>query len=991
MTPYFNDPLFKKMSKNLPKEHPINNLLKKIIENVELGKSLFKQGKYCGAEKSFLEAVKLDAKSEQAYFGLGQIYYIQNKLPEAEKAFKKAISVNNDNKYAYIELGKALLEQGKYDESEKSFLKAVKLDPRSEEVHYELGKVYWTRDRLPDAGKELKKAARINEKNKNTALLLAKVYKKGNKYVPALQIFLKLISPGDDNKAIYAEIESLYTNTGKYDLAINGYKEAIKRGIDDLWVYAALAKAYVLKGEYDSAIKEYKKAIEKGADGENMHLEIAQAYYKNGQYDIAREKFNRIKNMPPSIDVLYMLLDISRKLKKESGFEYIKKEEISISKEEYDNAVKECKEAVKGGDEGVDVRLKIAGAYYRNKQYGLAIEEYAKAQKLSPSLETLRLMAQIYKKLKKFDLCINTGYEYIKRENEEDSSYNKKLIKTFSARRKNGDVEKELTVKIIRTPYFEGKQKDGFEKKQEYEINYCMLLPLGIARIVSYLKSNGIKVDQDDLYIKVNHSNMFASVQEKIDGEVFFDEKRIKDYAQGKDDQYIEEMLEKVEKKTKLEGYKVILVSLPEIIGNTSGYMFLLSFARYLKKKYNPVIIAGGTMVNDFINYDLKDIDFIIKGKGEKPLFILLTALKYKIDIAEIPGISIGNNGKLITTSLHSKLDVIPDFTGLPMPLYKYRNKRKLDDEGDKEIKDINNEFNKSKILVSPFMFMEGCSHECAFCTDSASNILLSLDPARSVEYLGKLNKKYGIKYFLFLNNTINLSKKYINEFCDEIISSELKILWSDCARADNLDRETLVKMRKAGCIRLVYGMETASPKLLKYIDKEINLKRLKNILSWTDEAGIWTGIEIISGFPHETKEDLDMTVDFLRKNKSYINNIYYNIFYLIRKSRFDLFHERYGIENIFDLDTYQYTRRELKGLNRVGFDEAGGFKWKDKIRQMTAGYDYVVNKTYKYNSYLQAYEMEHFLFYLYSKFKKKNEIVRIFNKVSKAYHCCPM
>lgn len=233
------------------------------------------------------------------------------------------------------------------------------------------------------------------------------------------------------------------------------------------------------------------------------------------------------------------------------------------------------------------------------------------------------------------------------------------------------------------------------------------------------------------------------------------------------------------------------------------------------------------------------------------------------------------------------------------------------------------------------------------------------------------MNEEFGLKYFFFLHNTINLSKKYINEFCDEIIKANLDILWSDCARADNLDRDTLLKMRKAGCVRLVYGLETASPRLMKYIDKQINLKQLENILSWTDEAGIWSGIEIICGFPHETKEDMDMTIEFLNRNKKNIDQMYYNIFYLTYGSRMHVAPERYGLENLSQTDTFKYDRMQVKGLTRISFDEKDSLKWEDKLKQMTECFDHTVEET---NTKIACpcFEMEHLLFYLYSKTVKK-------------------
>ncbi|MCB4791362.1 MAG: tetratricopeptide repeat protein [Elusimicrobia bacterium] len=790
----------------------------------------------------------------------------------------------------------------------------------------EQGKASAREGRYAEAEEEFKEAIKIDAKSEAAHQELGKVYYIQNRLSEAEEELGKAIKINKKNRNTQLLLAKVYSAENKYVPALDAFFKLISPGMDNTGIYTEIEIVYGISKEYDKAIKGYKEVIARGVDDGRIHIALAKVY---------------------------------------------------VHKEEYGNAIVEYKKAMERGGDDINVHLDIARAYYKNAQHNLAIEECAKVQETAPSLEALRIMIQVYKKLKNFDLCIQTGNEYIKMENEKDKEYNKKLLAIFSVNKINRGREKELTVKIIRTPYF--------EKKPEDKLDYCLLPPIGIARIASYLMSNGIKVDKDDLYIKVNHDNMFGNERDRIDREVFFDEKRVLEYVQGKDDIDIESIFKKTEERTKLEGYNVILISLPAIVGNTSGYMFVLSFARYLKGKYNPVIIIGGLddTVVDMIRYDNKNIDFIIKGKGEKPLFMLLSALKYGIDVRKIPDISIENDGKLIATDLHSKLDVVPDFSGLPLELYEYKSRCKPDDKYDDEAKEVVNGFNNSKVMVSPFVMTEGCSYECAFCGDSFRDIIFSLTPKRVVEHIRTLNERYGTKYIFFLNNTINLSKKYMNEFCDEIINSGLDILWSDCARADNLDRDTLLKMRKAGCIRLIYGMETASPRLLRYIDKQINLKRLEDILSWTDEAGIWTGIEIICGFPGETKEDIKMTVEFLNKNKKHVNTIFNNIFYLIGGSKMFLYAGKYGIRNIIKTDTYKYERDRLRGVSRNAFDEADGLKWEDKLKQMSDAYDYMQKITNSNSNYLTDYDAEHMLFYMYSKYKDKKEIVRIFDKLS--------
>src|SRR4030066_1785920 len=113
-------------------------------------------------------------------------------------------------------------------------------------------------------------------------------------------------------------------------------------------------------------------------------------------------------------------------------------------------------------------------------------------------------------------------------------------------------------IKIVKLPSF-------YEKHQLYstELNCVLLPPLALGQIVSYLKKRGIDIDQDDLYIKVHYDNKYSnSPEDKIDESLFFDEERIVKYYKGDEDKYLDMNMEKVIKKSKFDGYKIILLSI---------------------------------------------------------------------------------------------------------------------------------------------------------------------------------------------------------------------------------------------------------------------------------------------------------------------------------------------------------------------------------------------------------------------------------------------
>jgi hypothetical protein len=276
-----------------------------------------------------------------------------------------------------------------------------------------------------------------------------------------------------------------------------------------------------------------------------------------------------------------------------------------------------------------------------------------------------------------------------------------------------------------------------------------------------------------------------------------------------------------------------------------------------------------------------------------------------------------------------------------------------------------------------PFRFIKGCTNKCIFCASSYGGLIHVVDPKTVACWLEDLQTRYNPTGYLFLNDTLNISKKYLDQLCNEIIKRKLNILWSDCVRVDRLDKNSIYKMRDAGCIRMVFGMETASRRLLDYIDKDIDLKQLEDMLYWADKAGIWTGIEIISGLPYEKEKDVEETLSFLKQNREYIDALYYNAFNIKDTSLIHTYPERYGITNVFEISSYEDG---FSTFVKYGFDEIKGLKWSEKRKQIISALNKIVESFGE--SPFPEHEYEQFLFFLYSKYNDKRTIRTLFYSV---------
>jgi len=87
---------------------------------------------------------------------------------------------------------------------------------------------------------------------------------------------------------------------------------------------------------------------------------------------------------------------------------------------------------------------------------------------------------------------------------------------------------------------------------------------------------------------------------------------------------------------------------------------------------------------------------------------------------------------------------------------------------------------------------------------------------------------------------------------CDVIIGSKLDLFWKASVRPDNLDKELLDKMKKAGCVYLQFGIESGSPAILKNMGKGFVPEKASRVLKESHSAGIINYINIDYSIVHK-------------------------------------------------------------------------------------------------------------------------------------------
>jgi radical SAM superfamily enzyme YgiQ (UPF0313 family) len=223
----------------------------------------------------------------------------------------------------------------------------------------------------------------------------------------------------------------------------------------------------------------------------------------------------------------------------------------------------------------------------------------------------------------------------------------------------------------------------------------------------------------------------------------------------------------------------------------------------------------------------------------------------------------------------------LPDFDGLPLDLYLAPH------------------------LVLPLLTAHGCYHgDCAFCNVGygRSGHFKPVQPALVVEQMQALQRKYGVRHIFFADEAMTPhSMREMSKLLEaHTQNGGAPIHWCGCMRFEKaITGELLEKMSAAGCRMILFGLETASPRMIELMDKGTKRETMSRILKESTAAGIWNHTFFFFGFPTETLEDAQDTVNFVFEHGEVIHSGSPGEFVLERYSPVHLAPQEFGVQRV--------------------------------------------------------------------------------------------
>lgn len=113
----------------------------------------------------------------------------------------------------------------------------------------------------------------------------------------------------------------------------------------------------------------------------------------------------------------------------------------------------------------------------------------------------------------------------------------------------------------------------------------------------------------------------------------------------------------------------------------------------------------------------------------------------------------------------------------------------------------------------------------------------------------------------------------FMRAVAEELVRRRSGIRWSSEFTLDkDLDRSTLDTFAASGCLMLMFGVESASPRVLRLMKKGTLADRTERIIKDCREAGIGVLLHLMVGYPGETAAELEETILFVEQMRSWVD-----------------------------------------------------------------------------------------------------------------------
>jgi p-methyltransferase len=187
------------------------------------------------------------------------------------------------------------------------------------------------------------------------------------------------------------------------------------------------------------------------------------------------------------------------------------------------------------------------------------------------------------------------------------------------------------------------------------------------------------------------------------------------------------------------------------------------------------------------------------------------------------------------------------------------------------------------------------CAFACSFCDYPVRVGALTLASVETVEReLQKLSRR-GVKNVVFIDDTFNVPIPRFRELCRMMIRNKFDFEWYSYFRCSQIkDDLTFDLMKESGCRAVFLGIESGDPTVLENMNKKAQAEQYRHGLAQLHKRGILTFASFIVGFPGETQQTVQNTIDFINDTQPVLYRA--EPWYYVQRSPIQKEREKYAL-----------------------------------------------------------------------------------------------
>ncbi len=295
----------------------------------------------------------------------------------------------------------------------------------------------------------------------------------------------------------------------------------------------------------------------------------------------------------------------------------------------------------------------------------------------------------------------------------------------------------------------------------------------------------------------------------------------------------------------------------PGVIGISAlSYLSSLdakSLTEELREYTDVPVIWGGPAPSSLPEMYLRDgkPDFVMLGEGEYTWLAVAEALEAGAPLYDLQGLAYLRGHTFVCNP--------------PRPLADLKTFPDLDWSLVDPAHYFSSFFNCSRMLY--LHASKGCTASCTFCSNKQFHQSRNRcrDPKQVVRDIEYLVSECGADGIYFSDELFVPVRSVRSELMALLAEKNLDFVWGCQMRIGVLNEEDIRQMYRAGCRWILFGIESGDTVRLKKIKKGIDPGMAKETVDWCKKAGITVQTSFIIGFPYETPQEMQKTIDFAK------------------------------------------------------------------------------------------------------------------------------